>query len=119
MPQPDHSDGRALERERAASAAAEARVAELEARLLDAEQRTARIGDLELELREVTTRYHVALEHERHERREAEAAFTLSEERRGATEELLERARRVQDELEGSVSWRITAPLRAARRHRP
>jgi len=51
MPQPDHSDGRALERERAASAAAEARVAELEARLLDAEQRTARIGDLELELR--------------------------------------------------------------------
>ncbi len=119
MPQPDPPGGRALERARAASAAAQATVAELEARLLDAEQRTARIGDLELELREVTTRYHEALEQERHERREAQAAFALSEERRGAAEQLLERARRVQDELEGSVSWRITAPLRAAKRHRP
>lgn len=101
----DADAARTLERERAARTAAEAQVAELGARLLEAEQRLARVGDLELELRDVTTRYHEALELARHERDEAR--------------ELLERARRVQADLEASVSWRVTAPLRAAKRRRP
>ena len=93
---------RELERERAARAAAEAQIAELERRLLDAEQRAARIAELEIELRDVTTRYDLALEAARAERDEA----------RG----LLERARRVHDEMVGSASWRLTAPLRAVKR---
>jgi chromosome segregation ATPase len=93
---------RDLERERAARAAAEEQIAQLERRLLDAEQRAARIPELEVELRDVTTRYHLALEAARAERDEARV--------------LLERARRVHEQMVESASWRVTAPLRALKR---
>jgi hypothetical protein len=80
----------------------EEQVRELQRALLDAEQRLARVGELELELREVTTRYDAALQQALHERDEAR--------------ELLERARRVEDDMKGSVSWRVTAPLRSVKR---
>jgi hypothetical protein len=70
--------------------------------LVDAEQRLARIGELELELREVTTSYDAAL------------AQALAE--RDAAREERDEARRALDRVQGSVSWRVTEPLRALKR---
>jgi hypothetical protein len=101
MPDEDQL-ARELERERAARGAAEAQVERVEQRLLDAERRAARVAELEVELRDVTTRYHLALESARAERDEAR--------------DLLERARRVHADMVRSPSWRLTAPLRAIKR---
>ena len=81
------------------------RVRALEAALLEAEQRLARVGELELELREVTTR---------NEELKQRLATALHE--RDEARELLERARRTQEDMKSSVSWRLTRPLRAAKR---
>lgn len=70
--------------------------------LVDAEQRVARIGELELELRDVTTRYHAALARAEAERDRARAER--------------DDARRMLDGLQASLSWRVTAPLRALKR---
>lgn len=78
------------------------KLAKLQRALVDAEQRLARIGELELELREVTTRYDLALTQAIAERDEARAG--------------LDAARRSLARLEGSASWRVTAPLRALKR---
>jgi inorganic triphosphatase YgiF len=78
------------------------KLAALQRALVDAEQRLARIGELELELREVTTRYDLALTQAIAERDEARAA--------------LGDVRRALARVEGSASWRVTAPLRALKR---
>lgn len=78
------------------------KLAALERALVDAEQRLARIGELELELREVTTRYDLALTQALAERDEARAG--------------LQDARRALARVENSASWRVTAPLRALKR---
>lgn len=78
------------------------KVTRLEAALVEAEQRLARVEELEIELREVTTRYDAALSVAVHERDEARA--------------LLERARRVHDDLVSSLSWRVTRPLRSLKK---
>lgn len=78
------------------------KVTRLEAALVEAEQRLARVEELEVELREVTTRYDAALSVAVHERDEARA--------------LLERARRVHDDLVSSLSWRVTRPLRSLKK---
>jgi hypothetical protein len=66
------------------------RIAELERLLADAERRAARTGDLEIELRDLS----LALE-----------------EMRG----LVERADRVREGMQSSLSWRVTKPLRAGK----
>lgn len=78
------------------------KVARLEAALLETEQRLSRVEELEVELREVTTRY--------------DAALTLAVHERDEARELLERARRVHDDLVSSLSWRVTKPLRSLKR---
>ncbi len=80
----------------------EDKLEELGRALVDAEQRLGRIGELELELRDVTTRYDAALTQALAERDEARAGQAEAE-----------RSLRV---LQGSVSWRVTEPLRALRR---
>lgn len=70
--------------------------------LVDAEQRLARIGELELELREVTTSYDAALAQVAAER---DAARTERDE-----------LRRALAGVQGSTSWRVTRPLRALKR---
>lgn len=82
---------RELERERARADAAEALTAQAQARLAECEQRLARVGELELELRDL------GASHEQ----------TLTE-----REEL----RRRLDALQRTVSWRVTAPLRRLKR---
>lgn len=84
-------EARELERERAARAALEAQVTELRLRLLEAEQRLARIGELELELR-----------------------FVATDRDRAIIDR--DSAKRVQAQMTGSLSWRVTKVLRLAKR---
>jgi hypothetical protein len=81
---------RELERERAARAAAEAQLGALEARLLEAEQRLARVTELEVQLRAAAVE-------------------------RDSAVERVARAERVHADMTSSLSWRITAPLRAVK----
>ncbi|HYF28179.1 MAG TPA: hypothetical protein VD931_20710 [Baekduia sp.] len=89
---------RALDAARAREGALEARVTELGRMLADVELRVARIGDVELERDEALQRI-----------RELEA-------RVAALDEVVERNRRVHEEMLASVSWRVTAPLRRLKR---
>lgn len=82
---------RELERERARADAADALATQAQARLAECEKRLSRIGELELELRDL-----------------------------GASHELLiverDELRRRLDGLQRTVSWRVTAPLRRLKR---
>ncbi len=98
---------RALDASRAREASLDARVAELQDALVEAERRLARIGEVELERDEARAEI---LELER--RVEVLTADVASR------DELLERSRRVHDEMLASVSWRVTSPLRALKRGR-
>jgi hypothetical protein len=89
---------RALERERHRADEAQALIAELEARLMDAEARLARVGELELELRDLGATHRLTLDRHRAERDELR--------------ELLARSQSVEQALKRSLSWRVTAPLR-------
>ena len=94
----DEDLARDLERERHRADEAERLVADLEARLLETEKRLARIGELELELRDLGATHRLALDSANAERAELH--------------ELLARSQAVEEALKGSLSWRVTAPLR-------
>ena len=87
-------NGHALEHERAERERLERVVAELGAQLISAENRLARIGELELELRDLGLAHAAALRD-----RDEQAAL--------AAHHL-----RVREELQASASWRLTTPLR-------
>ena len=94
----DEDLARALERERHRAEEAERQVADLEARLLEAEKRLVKIGELELELRELGATHRLALDRFNAERAELH--------------EMLARSQAVEEALKSSLSWRVTAPLR-------
>lgn len=96
---------RQLDAVRAREAALGRRVRELQAQLLAAEEEVARAGEAELERDEARAE---AAEH----RRRVEVLEADVRER----DELLARGRRVHEEMQRSLSWRVTAPLRAVRR---
>lgn len=82
---------RELERERSRADGAEALTAQAQARLAQCEQRLARVGELELELRDLGASHEQAL---------------------AERDELHRRL----DALQRTVSWRVTAPLRRLKR---
>jgi chromosome segregation ATPase len=100
------------QRRRAAVAeATERELAELRARLAEAEQRLAAIADLEEARREID-RLREAVAHRDAQVQEllapAENAIGLREER--------DHLRVVLEQMKASVSWRVTAPLRRLKR---
>ena len=78
------------------------KVASLQAALLETEARLARLGELELELREVTTRAVAEVDAARRERDEAVA--------------LLETVRAELRAVYASPSWKLSKPVRALKR---
>jgi hypothetical protein len=93
--------GHALEHERAERERLERVVADLGAQLVSAENRLARIGELELELR--------GRELELRDLGLAHAAALRDRDEQAA---LAAHHLRVREELQASASWRLTAPLR-------
>ncbi len=105
-PMPDPSElGPALDAERARADRAEALLAQARGRLLEAERRAAAVDGVALE-RDAACVEATELER-RVEVLRADAAKLQAR---------LEQADRVQRELQASASWRVTAPLRAAKR---
>jgi GTPase len=103
---PDPSElGPALDAERARADRAEALLAQARGRLLEAERRAAAVDGVALE-RDAA----------RVEATELERRVEVLEADAAKLHERLEQADRVQRELQASASWRVTAPLRAAKR---
>ena len=114
----EHDDGDpgAADRLTARLRAAEGQVAQLEVRLLAAEQDNARVGELEEALRSALHEIDLlkqALDEQRAVSEDLGARMAAAD---AAAQAEITHLRGVVGQLQGSLSWRITRPLRRLKR---